>query len=492
MMDTTRNGNGTLAILVVVLFVGVALAGCVGGGSSAGADDGNDTSQIDPDDPDAPTTTGPGEAGSGEAKHVHNRWFDNDQQLPPGSEVDELTLAASTTYTINSFVTDTSDPRFPLDNCPNAGTEVCAGKVIVTPDETEDGTRVVPPGTERITVTLDYNKGSYRNLKIWYQDPNARDDAVWMPLSGQEGAEPGETMTIPAEGSPKNISVDPDTDLSPDDGHASSSAWRWLIEVRGNPAPGPATTPSMTGPDGLDVDVTITAHRQDAPLPLEPPHPTFYEEDPMAETSVYQIARVSGTTNGQFVHAGPLMAEMDGCHYEPQEGAPCLPARSGSGLTWYTVPGFEGTRNLDPQEWTDIKGERLAKALVPPQTEQLVTAIQFDGGQTQGEIEVCLRARTSPSQPSNGVELDCAAYAGEDELVFQIPVQDGETDSFYASNWGGNNSRWQFVLQIRAPQQAQADVFPVHSPGTFSGSFDAAILATSQTNMSAPPGWVFN
>lgn len=480
-MTTSNNPwNAPAAVLLVgLMLVVVPLAGCVGGADSS--DDGDGPEQGTPDDDGQDPDTlppGGGEGGDpgGQVAHEHNRWYDTDDQLPPGTELEEITLVDDT-YTINSIQ---QDPNDPLSRCPT-GMQFCWGSVIVTPQATTEArTKIVPPGTERIEVTLEYSQGSYRDLKAWFQDPVTR-GAVWNPLA--DSFPPGHTATV------HNIGFN-DSGPDPDNGHAYASQWRWLIEVRGNPAP-VVPLPSMTGPQGLDVDVEIVAYRQDGPLPKEPPHPGFYAYDAVDPTDVYEIARVSGETQGQYTQAGPVYVEENN-DCPTRISGECVPIGFSPGLAWKTKPGYDGFRSGSDETWDGkaIEGEPYAAALVPPGTSNLVAFIDIDGSPGDvGEVQFCLNKRTSPVQPNFGLEIGCETYTGQDRITFEHPVT--ELDSYYANNWHGNSSRWQFYVQIQSPDSGTSvEPFRFHEAGLFDGSFEARIVATANATLEGPPSWL--
>lgn len=473
---------------VVLLLVAVPVAGCVGGQGGPGGAEENAT---DGDPGTGPGGEGPpvdGEPGAGETQHVHDRWWTGPDQLS-GERTDTITLVEGTTYTIRSFRENPGeDPTRPTSSCPSIpDSAVCAGFAVVTPDETETGTRIVPPGTAKITIELEYDdqelKGNGSGIHVWYQGRIASTEDLWLTI-GQDAmpAEPGTTVTIPG------IDV-----RQTDDGHARSSAWRWLLEIRGNPVM--SMNAHFTDPDGIDVKVTIKAHRGEGPLPLEPPHPTFYQDDPDGATDTYLIGRFSGRTEGQFVHAGFTSGELpSGCNYRPFNQ--CMPlAFFQDGLIWHTAPGYAGGRlQTTRSEWSQLEESRVVP-LVPPGTELVKAVVRFspESASEHGEVEVCLRTRTTDSQPPEGrVQPPCVPFDGQDEIALEVPIDGGDVDSWYANNWEGRNrSRWTFLVQIRAPEgQSLGSSATLYQPGTFQGAFEAVFLASSEPNLDEVPEWV--
>lgn len=461
-------------LLVVLMLVVVPLAGCVGGADSSS--DGNETDDGTPgDDDDDQRDLDPDEDPGDQVAHEHNRWYENEKQLPPGTETDQITLVDGS-YTIETVQ---EDPNEPLSRCPS-GMQLCHGSIIVTPEATgEARTRVVPPGTDRVEVTLEYSQGSYRDIAAMYQDPVTRGSGQWQGTTVASG----DTWTI------HNVGFD-DAGPDPDNGHAYSSQWRWLLEVRGNPVP-VLTAPSMTGPTGLEVDVTIVAYRQDGPLPVEPPHPGFYDDDADQPTDTYEIARVSGSTQGQYAQAGPVYHEASNtCTTRIAEQ--CLPVGFSPGLVWTTKPGYDGFRAGADEEWAgkEIQGDPYTTAQVPPKTSELVAFIDVQGSTGEaGTVNICLNKRTSPRQPNFGLEIACVEYTGQSRITIRHPVK--ELDSYYANNWGGNASRWQFFVQIQSPEtSASVEPFTFHEAGMFEGSFEARILVTADAALEGPPGWL--
>lgn len=483
--DTDHGSNAALLIVVTFALLVVPMAGCIGGADSGGTSSDGDPGNVTDDGDDNDDGPGPGgvPSDSDDNAHVHDRWYDSADQRPGSgaSSVDKITLIDST-HTISSVQ---EDPNAPLDGCRISGERFCWGMEIVTADSAgEDaGTYVVPPGTDKVTVEVSYDQGEYDGVYVAYQHAGTSGTQHWKELAKRpEGAEAGWTTEI------TDVDINDDATPDPDNGHAEVSQWRFAIEVAGNPAP-VVGVPSMTGPDGLEVQLTVEAHRGDE-LPLEPPHPTFYDKDPAGDTSVYEIARLDGET-GQFFQAGPAYGVSGGCLFET--GVVCLPARTGSGLVWRAVPGYDGPRGADDSQQLDPE---RAVALVPPKTKVLEAVMRVDGEAFPAEqAEICLRYRQGTADDRLGQPFGssgCVTYTGQEELNFTLPV-DSQWDSFYANNWGGNNSRWSFLVQIRSPYSGvtAANTFPVHEPGTFSGSFETVVLATDEASLSETPSWIF-
>lgn len=490
-------GRTLLLIAATISLLVVPLAGCVGGadpGSTEGeqADGDGDDGDGDGDGPG----TGTGEDPDAEQAHVHDRWYATPDQRPPGEEADKIALIDSS-HTIQSTTDDASEP---VDTCRQGGGEQitpCWGTALVTADpagEEGAGTKIVPPGTEKVTVEIEYDQsglpaGGYWGIDIFYQHKGIAGGAHWIKLTGQDPAADGDSFEI----SP--VDINGNSTAEPDDGHAEVSQWRFWLEVRGNPTPADPAG-HFTGPDGVEVELTVEAHRDPSgDLPLEPPHPTFYEDDPNGPTDVYEIARVSvDSGSGQFFQVGPVFGKTGGeCVGEISEDL-CLPFRTGDGLVAQADPGFDGRRAGEDAEKLDAN---RSAPLVPPASELLKAYVSVDGDvNPEGQIEVCVRHRTSIFDSHLGEPFgdECQVLDGSQDQLEFTHVVDGQWDSYYASNWDGELSRWQFLLQVRSPDSAAPDVanmLSFHEPGTFSGTVDATIVATDETTLEEAPSWVF-
>lgn len=496
-MKRACGGCGRIAavLLAAAVLVVPAMAGCIGGGS--GPQDG--PAQEGPGD-----GTGPGEDDgtpqNATAEHVHDRWKAGPDQLSGGA-TDTITLVDSRTVTIRSFRQDPEDPTSECAGQPQ-GDGQCWGQKIVTPDPTETGTKIVPPGTGSLTMTFEYDESelTYYNgsggVHVWYQSRKTRTETSghWRPAgSDAMPAASGRTVTL------ENLTLDEE-----DNGHASSSAWRWRLGIRGNPTPESPVYPNahFTDPDGVEVTVTIEAHRQPGDLPLEPPHPEFYDEDPDGPTRVYQTGALTGETEGRFVHGAVASGELpDGENYCPTDQT-CAPATVfEGGLLWWTQPGFVGARKDDRSQYRPTEAwSRLdtdfAASLVPPKTTLVVAVLRFsdDAASEHGEAEFCLRTRTSAAETSQGEianeDSACEVYDGQDEIKLTEVITSGQVDSPYADNWGQNASRWTFLIQLRsAGGQSLSPVGTAYQPGTFSGSFSTAFFVTSEAQLDPVPSW---
>lgn len=431
------NRNLMLAVATVLVLIAVPLAGCVGGSgqSAPSADDAEDA--VD----DATNTT---EGTSDDLKaHVHDRW-----------DGQEVVSVVDREITIEPVSEEHPSVVQQCRQVPGQeGPVLCLGSATFFPDGDGETGEIVPPGTERVEVSLDFDDG-FDQIRFYYQDRMSQ--GQWNQLGTYE--EPG-TKTI-----------DPIPVVRSDDGHAKVSAWKFRMEPKANPY---AADDKVWYGEGT-VTVTIEAHRQEGDLPLEPAHPDFWEE-----TSTYEIGQVDGEAAG-LVQVNRIHAEDNTCG--PGIAGNCAPVQFNSqGLMWTVAPGYEGRRLQNAERTPELSGEHT-RALVPPESQTLAAHIQLDGS-TQAPVEVCLRAMTSPDQGPYGEVVECTEYSGGGQSwTVERAISEREVDSFYTDNTGQNASRWTFLLQVRAPKAA-ADQSSI---GAFDGTVSMSVFVTEGASFSLP------
>lgn len=433
----------SLTLLAIVLAVAVPLAGCIGGSSTSDA----------PADADVQTD---GDANvnetlsSGERPHVHDRWTS-----PSGSPVEEIALV-DREVPIEAASQD--NPNL-LNECrmyPQNGPAVCLGQATFFPEELGDGTtKIVPPGTEKITLQLEYSSSDFDRIRFWYQ--HRMSNGQWKSIGTFESGEKKVISPVPVEIS--------------DDGHAHVSQWKFHMEPEGNPDAGSDHAWYGEGP----VQVQITAHRQEGQLPVEPPHPDFW-----VDSDTYRLSTVDDSV-GDFTHAVRTHVERGGCPTEVF--GTCAPVQANSeGLFWILRPGYQGDRLGAGELPPELTGEH-DRALVPPGASVLGAAIHVDGQTTRG-VEVCFRAMSSPDEGPYGRVIACEEYAGGPaDFTVSTALTQKDLDSFYTDNTGHNASRWTFFVQISAPDTAGKDTV-----GGFRGSVSAAVFV-SQADTFQLPAW---
>lgn len=460
-------------VAVALFLVALPLAGCVGGSGGPGSSS-NGGPLPTGQNGDGATPDGNETAADDTGAHTHDRWWSGKNQLPNEGEPVEKIVLVDGTYTIDSF--NETNPQGPINYCRKGGTSICWGKVYVQPMDSGQGTKVVPPGTGNITVEISYNQDNYRGIKAFYTNRFYKSQSgrsPWQPVAS-DLMQDGDKATISALNW-----------RTADDGHAHTSSWEFLFEVRGNPAPGPVAY-SFTDHNGLQIDVKIVAHQDPSvpPLPLEPPHPDFYQDDPDGNTSVYRVATVGGDA-GDFTHAGPGYGSLpDGCYWETP--GPCLPYTFGDGLTWVTTPGYKGARQ---GKYTENKqklpDDGLTSPLVPPGTANILVLVTFSNNEGQNVV-LCLEAVNGDGSPVT----KCKDPTQGSSLTYSVPL-DGGFDSYYANNWGTNASRWTFYLHLRSAEEvASAASMSVHQPGQFSGTFTATVVASNDAGLEEVPSIV--
>lgn len=434
-----------LTLLAAALLVAVPLAGCIGGSSTSNAP--ADTGVDAGDGPDANTN---GSLPADKRPHVHDRWYD-----PSGSPTDVIDLV-DREVTVEAVTTD--DPNL-INECQqppvNSDPLVCAGQATFAPAETADGTKIVPPGTAKVQITLDFDASDFSNVRFYYQ--HRMSNGQWQKLGTFEA---GQTITI----APVPVQIS-------DDGHAHVSQWRFHVEPQGNPYTSDEYAWYGEGP----IDIQITAHRVDGELPIEPPHPDFYESTP-----TYRIGQLSTDVQG-YTQAARAHVEQGGC--PTSVAGTCTPAAANSqGLIWSIRPGYEGKRLTSAEVPPEISGPH-DRALVPPGSSVLGAAVHVDGQTTRG-VEVCFRAMSSPDEGPYGRVIACEDYTGGPaDFTVSTALTQKDVDSFYTDNTGHNASRWTFFVQVSALDAAGRDTV-----GGFSGSISAAVFV-SQADTFQLPAW---
>lgn len=435
------------ALLVVVALAAVPIAGCVGSGGSSGQDV--------PDAPEGQTGDETGNAtgnGSGDRPHVHDRWEDPSS----GERVDQVSLVGRE---VQVNATEQDDPTV-ANQCslPPAqqGPTLCLGEKTFFPGQWGDGSeKIVPPGTDRVEVTLDFSSSDFDKVRFFYQD--RRSKGQWQKLGTFES---GDTMTI------KPVPV-----TKSDDGHAKVSAWRFHVEPEGNPR---AAGDGVWYGDG-PVQTTITAFRSEGELPIEPPHPDFW-----VETDTYRIGAMNGSV-GAFTQANRVHVEDGGCG--TSLAGTCLPtALNSQGVIWTVPTGYRARRLGEARTPAELGGPH-DRALVPPEAVLLAGVVTIEG-ETTAPVEVCFRAMASPEEGPIGRPLgECETFDGGTlEMTATQALTERRLDSFYTDNTGHNASRWTFFIQISAQNVAGRD-----TTGSFSGDVEAEVFVTSRTEFQPPP-----
>lgn len=443
--------GATLAACALMLLV--ALAGCIGGGS-----EGPSQQTADPGGPgEGPGGNGTGTngTGSGDRPHVHDRW---DGQETRTLFDDSVTLEAVT-----------QDEPLLLRGCKFSARDICYGSAEFAPETTGEGTgEIVPPGTDYVNVTIGYSDSDFEMLRLYWKNRIADGDCIngW---DCRAILTSGETFTI-------NVSDVRQTD----DGHAKVSAWRFALDALGNPTgEQPPVGPNVHYGEG-EVDVEMVAHRVEGELPYEPPHPDFW-----IDTDVYRVGYLEGHTD-QMAQAGFVYAEPS-----PPDGACptsyqslCVPAGVGQGIQWDIVPGYLGERTRGQEEDPARLDGPSPIALVPPETSKIGGIVELDGDAPR-PVRVCLEAFFSPDQPASRV--GCGTFDdGSGTATWELPIQGDKVDSYYADNWGANQSRWRFRVRLSAQEQG-----PTYSATAFSGDVTVSILASRMTE-AAPPDWAMD
>lgn len=422
----TRTTPAGLVLAAVVLLVSPALVGCIGGGGQSSSGPAPDAGGTGPgDDTEAAANE------SVQRAHVHDRWQD-----PVAEEsVTEIVLAEGERR-IEPL--NTSRP-VPVEGCERQrGAQqgrACLGWAEIRPGSWSDGApKVVPPGTDRVEVTLTFAAGDFAGMDLYYQ--HADSQGLWTQLTNASSGGPyapgGETRAIDV------------TLKMSDDGHAQVSRWAFGLAPWGDPVSGGAN--GIVDVGAGPVEVRIVAHRVEGDLPFEPAHPEFWSDDTPA-TDTYRIGSLEGATD-RLVQAGRMT-------WEPDAGG--SPKMSGHGVVWRIAPGFQGHRVSDTGTPTKLEG-RYADALVPPGTKLIAVTLEVaNASVSAGDAEVCVLGVDVPGQgfPGGGRRSD--AVIGEcrpfqdDEVTLTRAVTNRETDSYYVNRSSGiSQSRWTFYVQVVA------------------------------------------
>lgn len=270
---------------VVVLLVCAALAGCLTGDApsdpapepaeAAGNGSGNATSL--------------NASGAGPGAHVHDFWGGR-TELP-------LMEDAVAIRAVDVRPNETSAEALQIHEC-QRGEPVCVGQVTFGLPEpaSDDDVRIVPPGTERVEVTVEWSDPTITGVNVSYQT------AARQFFRSAGSAESGETVVV----------AHPEMDRLPlrwtDDGHASVSRWMFRLTAEGGDAP-------VAVANGT-VDVTVQAFRMDGPLPKEPPHPDWYNA-----TSTYDLVQFNESVSNS-VQVGPFRTGRTSWTLHPENPVP--------------------------------------------------------------------------------------------------------------------------------------------------------------------------
>lgn len=446
----------TLAVLVAlaVLLV-VPLSGCVG-----------DASGPDETSPAANRSSGPtgnetdnGSSAAGTRPHVHDRWKDP----ASGESIEEATLV-DRAVTIEPYRTSTNPTRpLEFDRCEKrrtgaAGPRPCFGWTEFRPGTWGNGDpKIVPPGTDRLEVTVEFDSGDFDAVDFYYQDRN-RSTWQWLTDDAHDGPfRSGDTKTL-----------DVDVRMA-DDGHARVSSWRFAVKPARDPWPGPV---DPIGYGAGDIDVQVVAHRVEGDLPIEPAHPEFWQEDD-PPTDHYLVGEVNGSTE-RFVQAGRV-------DWEPDSGGPKVGVE---GLVWEIPVGFHGRRITDPDPPPALGTERSA-GLVPPGSAILAVKLTIADASTTtagSEVRACVVGQNVPNtgfpqgeERSEKVIGECKPFADGTHLLTEA-LDENEADSLYTNTSRGvSASRWTIYVQVAA--EGSTDEAPAIA--SWSGSVSAEVYAST-------------
>lgn len=415
------------ALTLVLALTTPVLAGCLDSGASDGDGASSDGAGAEgkgagggaaADGADG-SSSGVGAAasgnGSGQRPHVHDFWEGRT----------ELTLLAGEVEIEAASVepdADAVEDKVALRGCASPGA-FCLGSVEFGIPPADDGSEVaiVPPGTQRLEVTLDYDATTITSLRLAYQT------AARQGFSDAGVAAPGDTLVI----------TDEEQGFIPvrqtDDGHATVSRWQFRLTAASD-----GTLPLALA-DGV-VDVTVRAFRVEGELPVEPPHPAWYEG-----VETYRVADPPAFTAEDAWQVTYLRTDSTRWLVLPENPVP------------------PGTKDVFITLDLDNQSPVADNELLAPEVRVLYT-IGFSGFGGGGD--------------DAWLEAAPAGTTGDGALVFRIPVEAVQADSLYSCG----SSVWRFLVEVSAQDLPAPDPFgPGQLDGAshFDGSVDAAVMATS-------------
>lgn len=388
-------------IPLVAVALAVVSAGCLGQGALGPS--GNETPTGD--DP----SKAPGEDDPVARPHVHDRW-DGAEQVA-----------------VVSGVVATGDAR---DLDPNGsllgqaiGGVLGSKTVTFRPDAGE----IVPPGTGNVTVEATWEDpappGATTEVTLSYMPADA---TRWTALSTETGSG---TWTIET------------TVEMADGGHAQGSLWRFALTVCRRQPDG-TCSPPWTQPS-MEIEVDVTALRDEGPLPREPPHPDWW-----ANGSIRHV-HADGAT-AEAVGAGIYNVGTDG--------------------TFFPMAAFVNGTQHD---------------LVPPETRLLVVEFNWTDDSPTADA---LGVRPWVIWTNGGEPFQQMSPRSREtgHWVFALPIASEMTDGMYA-----DRSRWRFGYGMFGQDTGVDEPLfntPVNAPYHFDGEWDVTFRAVNSTELPARLG----
>lgn len=377
--------------LIVVALVALPLAGCVGGGGQ-----GPPTAGPTSTDNATPATEAATEQAPAERPHVHDRWDGAERKVLLDDEID---LPAVTDV-------DPEDPFATVERvfCTEQRFGLAEGSIV-------------PPGTERLTITPTWESTDPQNVDTVDIEYMPANDNEW---NQEERLEPGQTVEIPV------------TVKMADGGHADVSLWRFRLQHC-------AESPEHF--TGMSVHLETVAHRQDGPLPVEPPHPDWWAN--RTERLVLHDEGESNTVGGAYVEIG--------------------------------VDGTSGTY-----------AEGDDHGVIPPGTQLLVAHANWTNDSPAAQASDDVPELRWTHLPGWGTWHDWEpAEKEEGSWTYTLELTEEMTDSMYA-----NQSRWRFAFEIEG-DHVVGNVGPFGGPSGpyhFQGSWELTIRAYDDVTAYDPAG----
>lgn len=395
-----------VGILILVLLTGPMLAGCLGGSTGPSRDPvtDNETSRD--------RTNGTVDHPGSDRPHVHDRWDGETQR------------------TLMDDTVEMEPPLDPLDPFAPAAWLIAPRVAFGLPDGA-----VVPPGTERLGIDVTWSP-EYPIAPDATGDP----DRVAVEYKATNQARFREAGDI--VGAYGSVNVTNLTVAMADPGHAQASSWRFRL------------VHPLARPDarvlGTSFHVTITAYRQEGPLPTEPPHPEWWSNGSVVTLYEDSGSREEIGTTPHWGYAPHAVSLDDPGLADPDRGR---------------INGTDHT-------------------MIPYGTKQLVAKVNWSSSSPLDPVSdpvpyLHYRWRTGYEEQRTRW---AAEEIGDGRAVFVLPVTDEMVDGIYPRERSRWTFQWYFAGQdtgLESPPRGD----PVTRPYAFDGDWSIRIAAYNATEL---------
>lgn len=400
-MRPESNTRACIAIAAVFLMIATGLAGCVGG--SGGATDADDADDVDDNEDPTNVTEVQNKTKNSTIKvrrgtdldpnstyHTHDSWGDRTEITILDPDRDD---AATQTIDYQSFYADcvpfcNNDPTLVFDIPQRKeGDDLIANTVF--------------QGTGKITLTLSWEG----QAAVGEPTLCVTNDAAVVPCGNPDAeftfSESGETKTIEFGGGLLGKE-------SWDPPHARKSNWRFGVKPCETQVG--ACTPAL---QQTDFTLTVTIHRGDHNLPLDPPHFSFYG----AKDKLTLL-------DGYLLNSGRVLTADD----------------------WYFQErGSSKARPIWPITWEEISDAGSDHRVVAPGTAEMRVRVEWEDGQGDPQETPLELKYLSASDPWGDWKEPGDVQECEGNLtnckVYTIAVDGLGADSLYAIQ-----TQWQWAL----------------------------------------------